>query len=248
MQVVEYCLDHFRPFNYFFVNSLCLSNQQGEFMFNEIKPFLNITQLLVLMAYLCFLINFNHKNSVQRVLLCILSLSFVVEILCLYLLGIKEDKIVNIVYSLNAIFHQSLWLLLMSKIFRKNYFFEIIILSFFLFGIINLLFLQGLSKFNHYTFIIGALLYLVIFILESFYQLGKENFSFFQSEKYILLFAPVIFFFGLSILLSFNSRILYTTKVLGSHVLYDVIGYFLNLVYYSFIIIYCFKQKRIRND
>ncbi len=120
------------------------------------------------------------------------------------------------------------------------------IIIFLSFSLGNFLFIEG-SKLNYLTFILGALIYLMLFIFESFSQLKNENLSFFKSTTYFLLFAPVLFFLGFSFLFGFRNFDLRNTIVFGKTDLYTFICYFVNLVYYTFINSYIYKERKL-ND
>ncbi len=218
-------------------------------MHHTIMPYLKLTQLFLIIAYCYLLVSYYPRKKKDKILMSILTFSIIIEIavftLCVY--G-NNEVAVSILYSSNAILHNSLWLFMMVHVLDKPYVYKMIIPFYVVFGIVNLFFFQGFSKFNHYTFILGALLYLILFINESFYLLKKENLTFFQSNDYLLLFAPIVFFLGYSLISGFNNQELSKTEVLGTMSLYDLVGYFINLIYYSIIIIYISKEKKHRND
>ncbi|HLA56560.1 MAG TPA: hypothetical protein VK623_10690 [Flavobacterium sp.] len=120
------------------------------------------------------------------------------------------------------------------------------LIVFLAFSIINLLMFEGFSRFNFYTFIIGALLYIVLFIQDSFYRLKHEDFAFFQSNNYLLLFAPILLFLGLSFVFGFKSHSLNSTVIFGNVKLYGFIVCFVNIVYYVLINIYVNREKKMK--
>lgn len=153
----------------------------------------------------------------------------------------------DLVYSISIIIHISLWLIIISKQVLNKKVASIFLATFLLFSSINLFFGEGLVECNFNTFIVGALLYIILFIYESFYQLKKENFTFFKSNNYLLLFCPVIFFFGLSFVFGFKSKELAETIVFNKMALYDFIIYFVNIIYYTLINIYIYREKRLKH-
>lgn len=217
-------------------------------MIDEIKPYLNFTQLLLTVSFVFFVLCLKKQHSIQKILFLLLALSLVMEVSNCFLLAYKNRDVVALNYSLFALIFNSIWLVLLKKVVLKNYYIKIIIPIYVFFGIANMFFYEGLTHFNHYNFIVGAFIYLFIFIYESFRQIKKENLLFFQTNNYLLLFAPVILMLGLSILVSFNNRTLNATIVFAGRTLYDIIGYFINLVYYSLLILYCYKEKNIKYD
>ncbi|MFP9100393.1 hypothetical protein ACLI09_15185 [Flavobacterium sp. RHBU_24] len=113
-----------------------------------------------------------------------------------------------------------------------------------LFAVVTNLFQSSLLyDFNNYLMVVGAFIYLVLFITESFYELQKENFPFFSSNVFILLFSPILLFLGLGIGFGFNSSKLLDTKVFGVD-LYDFISHFTSIFYYSLINLYIYREKR----
>lgn len=183
----------------------------------------------------------NLKKKDNIILLSILGVSLGTEIFSAIL------KNFNLVYSISFILHHGLWLfLLIRKIMVKKA--VIIILStFFTVGITNLFFFEGLYEVNNYTFVIGAFIYIVIFIYESFNQLKKENFSFFISNRYLLIFSPILFFFGFSFMFAFKNQLLLYVLVIGNLGLYHFIGFFVNLAYYSLVNSYIYKDKKLKD-
>lgn len=217
-----------------------------EIMIKTILPFMNFTQLLVIISFFVVLLTYNRNNKLHRILLAILSISLINEIVCFIFLYKKSD--ISLVYTINTFLHHSLWLFLLFSTTKRRMLFRIVLPIFLTYGIVNLLSIEGHQKFNYYTFIFGAFLYLIFFIWESFYRLKKEDFSFFLSNNYLLLFAPVLFFFGLSVIFGFKSRELSETVIFGDTKLYTVIGYFVNIVYYGLINLYMYREKSTKHE
>lgn len=207
---------------------------------------MNFTQLLVLITFFVVLITYNPQKKQHRILLSILFISLANEIICFIFLFKKAD--ISLVYTVNTLIHHCLWLLLLFRTTNRRLLFNIVASVYITYAVVNLTSFEGHSKFNYNTFIFGAFLYLVFFIWESFYRLKQEDFSFFLANNYLLLFAPVLFFFGLSIIFGFKSRELSETVIFGNTRLYTVIGYFVNIVYYGLINLYMYREKTLRND
>lgn len=207
---------------------------------------MNFTQLLVLLSFLVVLITYDRKNKLHRILLFILFVSLINEIVCLLFLYKKAN--ISLIYTINTLFHHPLWLFLLFQITQRKMLGRIVLAIFFTYGLVNLISFEGCHKFNYNTFIVGAFLYLIFFIWESFYRLKKEDFGFFLSNNYLLLFAPVLFFFGLSVIFGFKSRELSETVIFGDTKLYTVIGYFINVVYYGLIILYMYREKTSKHE
>lgn len=178
-------------------------------------------------------------------MLVILSTSLFTEITAMFFLS--NHKGINTLYSLSYIIHHSFWIVLIGDFLTTRKIKPIAIIIFLTFSLGNLLFIEG-PKLNYLTFIAGALIYLVLFIFESFTQLKNENLSFFKSNTYLLLFAPVLFFLGFSFLFGFRNFDLRNTIVFGKTDLYTFICYFVNIIYYSLINLYIYKEQKLKND
>lgn len=213
-------------------------------MIKSLLPFMNFTQLLVLLTFFVVLITYNRHNKLHCILLAILSISMINEIICFIFLYNKAN--IGLVYTINTLFHHSLWFFLLFKATNRLMLFKIVLAVYLTYGLVNLISFEGFEKFNYNTFIFGAFAYLIFFIWESFYRLKKEDFAFFLANDYLLLFSPVLFFFGLSIVFGFKSRELSNTVVFGNVTLYTFMGYFVNIVYYGLINFYMYREKKLK--
>ncbi len=206
----------------------------------NIFPYLNWTQLFVLLTFV-WAIAFLPRTLKNRIVLAILFICFTNELLSLLFLLWKLDN--GLLFSVNLIIHNSLWLwLILRKRHRK-----FVIAAYFILAMTNLFFIEGLDNFNYNTFIIGAFLYIASYLALIFSNLSQEDFSFFQSNDFLLLSAPVLFFFGLSFIFAFKSYEISATIVFGSVNLYLLIGFFINLAYYALICLYILKEHRHAN-
>ena len=145
-------------------------------------------------------------------------------------------------YNFSFIIHNSFWLKILLKddlSYQKK-----IIGSYIVFSVIMYGFIDPTNFFNKIIMIVGALLYLIIFIILSSKNLNFERIDFFKSNHFILISSPIIFFFGLSILFGFNSKKLFDTIVFGRTNLYNFIIIFVNIIYYSLLNIYIIKEKK----
>lgn len=212
-----------------------------EFIYQFSKPL----KILVLLTLLFALSSLKWKNTTHRFLLVILLVCFFMELTNSILLFYSKSIVLE--STIGAILHHGLWLWLLARnaVFQKTAF--LLLYAFLLFAIASLLFIDGTQKFNYYTFVVGAFLYIIIFIYESSYRLRKESFDFFLSNTYILLTAPVLFFFGMSFMFGFNSKSVTSFLLFGHIKLYTFITYFVNIVYYSLINIYIYREKKLKN-
>lgn len=209
-------------------------------MLNQILPHLNWTQLFVLFssALALLLLPRSRKN---RLVLSVLFICFTNELLSLLFLIWKINN--GFLFTINLLIHNILWIWLLLKGRYRKW----VTAAYLAFAIINLFFLEGTENFNYNTFIIGAFLYIVAYLVLNFSHLRQEDFTFFESNDFIVLSAPVLFFFGLSFIFAFRSDELSASIVFGSVNLYTLIGFFINLVYYTLICLYILKEHRHAN-
>ncbi|MBS7785778.1 hypothetical protein KIH23_00585 [Flavobacterium sp. CYK-55] len=120
---------------------------------------------------------------------------------------------------------------------------KIILSSFITFGIVNLFFIEK-TGLNNLTFIVGALIYISLFLYFSYHQLNQENLSYFTKNEYLLLFIPIIFFFGYSFMFGFRNSDIIHVIIYKNIDLYIFVGYFGNIVYYSLANLYIYKERK----
>ena len=147
--------------------------------------------------------------------------------------------------NLYILFHNFTWFYIIRKkkdilLFKDFYFFLLVIIS--LLTFINT---SIFNEFNYYNFIFGALAYTFIFIIESYKNLKNSSLIFFTSNNFILLFAPILFFLGMSFLLGFKSKSINSILVFGDLTFYMLINYSVNIIYYTLINIYIYKERKL---
>ncbi len=208
----------------------------------HIFTYINPLKLIVLATFIFAWTTLDRSIKEHRFLLAILGLCLATELInsVLILLG----RPFYAVLSVSSIVHIILWLTLLRKIGDLKTITVLAIGVFITFGVINFFLFEGMHFFNYMTFVVGALLYIVLFIVESFRQLSLENFNFFNSNSYLLVLSPLIFFFGLSIMFGFRSYDLTSTRIFGGFKLWDCAIYFVNIFYYSLVNIYIYREKR----
>lgn len=212
------------------------------FQFLKIVNPIQIYIFVCLLVAVCF---YDRKNKAAIYLFAILLSNFVAEVLSI--LFQLADKPIAGLMSITSFTHNSIWLLFLINAVKPRHIYKFLFAGFVVFAMVNFSFFEGLNTFNSKTFILGALLYLVIFIYESFYELQQEAFSFFLSNRFVLLCAPLLFFIGLSFVLGFKDRKLGNTILFGHIYLYQFIAYFVNVIYYSVVIAYIYREKKIRH-
>lgn len=214
-------------------------------MIDFVYHFLTPLKIIVLLTLLSGLLFLDRKKQIHRHLLTILWVCFLTEAINSIL--IVNKKTIGLFVSISIIIHHGLWIWMLAKnAAQKNAAF-LLLGCFLLFGLINISFFEGTKEFNDYTFVFGAFIYIIIFIYESFCKLRLENFDFFTSNTFILLTAPVLFFFGYSFMFAFNSKNVTSFLLFGQLKLYTFISYFVNIVYYSLINLYIYREKKLKH-
>lgn len=201
-----------------------------------------IIKFIVLLTFLHAIFRLKTKKRINKYLFYIVGISAVVEIINTYL------QVKGFSYSIFSTFRvvliTILWFRILQMIIKTKRLIIATMVVFCLFAMFNFLFMEGPLQFNYYTLLAGAFLYSVFFIFESFFQLKRENFYFFQSNKYILIFSPIIFFLGLSILFLFKSNSLITGSFFNNIKWYTYIHSLVNVVFYLSLNYYILKEKR----
>lgn len=214
-------------------------------MIDFVYHFLTPLKIIVLLTLLSGLLFLDRKKQIHRHLLTILWVCFLTEAINSIL--IVNKKTIGLFVSISIIIHHGLWIWMLAKnAAQKNAAF-LLLGCFLLFGLINISFFEGTKEFNDYTFVFGAFIYIIIFIYESFCKLRLENFDFFTSNTFILLTVPVLFFFGYSFMFAFNSKNVTSFLLFGQLKLYTFISYFVNIVYYSLINLYIYREKKLKH-
>ncbi len=201
-----------------------------------------ISKLLVLLTFFHALLRLKTKKRINQYLFYILGISVLAELSNIYL------KFNNLSYdtfiTFRVVISTILWFRILYMIFKAKKLIVATIIAFSLFAFVNLLFMEGPLQFNYYTLIFGAFLYILFFVFESFNQLKRDNFYFFQSNKYILIVSPLIFFFGLSLLFFFKSYYLVSNTIIQNVKLFTYFNIIVNIIFYASLNYYILKEKR----
>ena len=202
-------------------------------------------KILVVITFLFAVFSLSRRNSVHKYLILILLVCSLTEVVNSII--IFNNKSIVFSSTIGMILHHILWLIILEKKIYFKTVFYVLLISFIVFAAVNLFFIYGINRFNSYTFVIGAFIYILIFIYESFYKLKHENFSYFFSNSYLLIFSPVLLFLGLSFYFGFKDSALGEINVLSSIKLYDMIAYFANIIYYTLINIYIYRERKLKH-
>lgn len=186
------------------------------------------------------------KSSISYLLTAIIFTCTLTEIITFVFQ--KYNYNFGLVYTISIIIHNLLWIYILLTCIKRTTLYAPIFFSYILFAIVNVVFIDGYLEFNIYTFVLGAILYLVLFIFENVKQLKAENFSLFISQESLLLYAPLSLFITISAVMGFQDIKLADTKIVGEITLYTLINTFGNLIYYTLINIYIYKTKGVQNE
>ncbi|WP_162127735.1 hypothetical protein [Flavobacterium phycosphaerae] len=194
-------------------------------------------KILVLLTFILGLLYLNKQNTRHKVLLCVLFVSVVTE------MGGAILTNLSLLYSIAFIVHNTLWLSMLF-LFKNTRFLKKIIIAYVVFCVFYFLYKEVDTPLNTDNFIIGAFIYLFTFLTLSFKELKAENIVFFQSNRYLLLCSPLIFFFGYSIMFGFGDHVLTGEVLFRDTLLYDFVSYLSNIIYYLLILLYIYTEKR----
>lgn len=190
--------------------------------------------LLTLVHYLFF----NKNKELLVVLVLGAANSIVSTVFKCYDISIAFNSYLYI------LFHTLVWLYVIKREMQSKKFATIGIVVFFIFSVYLLLIAESIIKVDSpLLFIVGALFYLIFFLFLSFKQLRNENLAFFTNNNFILLFSPILFFIGFSFVFAFKNRNLNETILWEDISLYNLISYFINIIYYSLINLYIYKER-----
>jgi len=202
----------------------------------------NYVKLYILLSFIWCSVFYVKKRENQYVIAV-----FLLSVVCEVITTIFKEQVLIRHGNVNVyfIFNSVLWFLVFYEVghIKKRVIWTIV--GYLIFSFINLGFIE--KGLNYNLLIVGSLLYLILFVIESIVQLKEENLSFFQSNKYLLLFCPVLFFLALNFVLDFKSVYISKTKIFWDVTLYELINYPANIIYYSLMNIYMFKEKRNKN-
>lgn len=211
-----------------------------EYIFSSLNP-VNVFILITMLHFL------STTGLVKKdfFLLLILTISLSNETLLIY----NQQRPINIelCISLYIIFNAFFWFCILQKQLTYDKIFRYC-MAFYLAFSLYIVFFEGRLKINKITFVLGAFIYLAFVFFESFYQLKKENLSFFDSNRFIIIIAPVVFFFGFSLMFGFIKKEIRSTIVYHNINLYTFVSYYTNIIYYTIINIYIFKERKLRNE
>lgn len=209
-------------------------------IFNYINPI----KLIVLFTFIYCCLFLKKTTIINKCLFSLLLLALVTEVIN-SISSFYNFKL-GFISNFYVILHHSIWIIILRFHFKLT-FINLIIITFISISILDIIINKGLFKFNYQTFVLGSLCYLILFIYESAIQLKKENLSFFQTNKFLLICAPLLFFIGLSFMFGFKSKELTSTYLFMDIKLYSFISFLVNIIYYTLINLYIYKERKLQN-
>lgn len=207
-----------------------------------IENFFNVitlTTILTIATFLVAIVLF-RKSKFYLLVTAIIIINLFSEILGLTAVITQKFTVIPF-YNLNFLLQPALWLVLLGSVFENQGKSYTLAAIFFVFGIVNLLFLEK-SDLNDKTFVLGSFFYIAFYIWNHFQHLKQENLNYFKSNDFLIVSTPLAFFFGISILLSFGDSGLRSVK-LFNRTLYTIIQFLSNFIFYSLFIIYLIKSR-----
>jgi hypothetical protein len=188
---------------------------------------------------LVFYVVCKNKNKALGLLLLISVLNILITDIGDYL-NQETSLSVNLYVFLNSL----IMLVSIKKIGHYKTLNTGIIASFIVFNIISYCYINICMEFNCDAFVFGALSYITAFIIENYFRLEKEELAFFQSNNFLFLSAPILFFLGMSFLFCFKSHTINSIKVYRNVSLFTFTTYFVNTIFYGILLLYIYKEKK----
>lgn len=206
---------------------------------------INPIRIYVILTFVMVLLFYERKNRKHQLLLAAVGLATVNELLTV------AFRLYGLPYSFSTsvyvVFHTVLWFLIFIRVSSMATSIRSAMMVYIGFTLYNFCFLDGIRTFNSYTFIVGALLYVILFIADSVRELNRENLDYFSSPNYILIAAPVLFFTCFSFSFGFKTTLYDNVVLFDDFTVWNCISYFANITYYTMINIYLYRNKKYKN-
>ncbi len=212
-----------------------------------------ILSVFILLIVIYALVKGVNHNLLALILIVTGVNVLLTEVLIGYKMSFKLNT--NLYFILNSI----LWIQIIIQYFSRK---SAYIINFCL-GVFIIYSLYQNSIVNNVLysyFVVTSILYIFLFFLLSIRSLKEENITFFQSLDFTLIFAPILFFLGMSFIFGFESTIFSKTYIFKGVkddslkcpnafnfkclTVYEIIAIIVNIVYYSLIGYFAFKSKR----
>jgi hypothetical protein len=207
----------------------------------EIVPHINLINVTVLLTFIYALFNLNRNVKVNVYLLIIL-LSGLLSEMSIIILKNFNTKTTYVHFIVNFFFH-TFWLLILNIYATKKKLLLYLTYFYILFFIVNFIIIYNSNIYNFNSFVLGSIIYTLFFIKENYRQMKAESIEFFINDSYLLIFSPLMFMLGLSLILSFAKAEILRAEIFWGITLYKLFVNLACLVYYSLINIYVYRQK-----
>lgn len=206
----------------------------------EILSFFSPIRIYVVLTFIVVAICYDKHRTTDLRLFQLMALTVFYEVVAHALKFMELPR--HYSGTIFTIIHVFLWLNILHGISEKKKVIKIASKVYLGSSFISLILLDSSDLFR-YCFILGSLLYMVIFILDSSRELKLERLTYFTSENYLLIVAPLAYFIGFSLIFAFKERQIGEVKLTSFCTLYDFISYFVNIIYYSLINLYIYKRN-----
>ncbi|WP_353088821.1 hypothetical protein [Flavobacterium sp.] len=189
------------------------------------------------------------KRKTNRVFYSIITYYTLTEVITVTLkLTIPEKNqrlfLNSINYELSFVITFLLWFFLLEQNGVNKKIMRFVYLFFLSFVLVDFLAIQKDNDLKTYIFCMGSFLYLIIFFILSFNKLKNEDFNFLLDNDFRLLCAPILMFFGLSLLFSFVNSEIGEIIIISNYNLYSIITDYINIVSYSIFLWYVYIEYR----
>jgi hypothetical protein len=217
-------------------------------MLNQFISETNWTTYVVIFTLCNAMVKCDSSKIHHRLLICILYTSFVAEIAVPLIEMRHPDNYPNgfgygLLYMLVFPIHQVLWLWLLLRKSGNTKFLKVLVPACIIFTTANIITNQDQA--TYYSFVAGTFLYIIMFSIITYKELSMENLAFFLSNDFMVLFTPVFSFIGLSLMLAFGETALFKTPIINKMPLYLVIVNYVNIIYYTGLNLYIFREKKV---
>ncbi len=209
-----------------------------DFLLKEI----NLINITVLLTLIYALLNLDYRIKVNLFLLFILFTGLLSEISYIILNGYNLKT--TYAHMVNTFLFHSIWLFILKEYVTKKEILLYLTWLFVIFSLVNFVIIVVTGKYNFYSFVLGSIIYTVFFIKENYRQMKAEALQFFISDFYLLIFSPLLFMLGLSLILSFAKAEIVRAEMFWGITLYKLFVNLACLVYYSLINIYIYRQRK----
>lgn len=202
-----------------------------------------------LFVFICASFFLPLKNKTNKIFYFILTYYTITELITVVLKIVitDDDYRLNINYKnyeLSFIITFLLWFFLLEHNGVSKKLMRFVYLFFLSFVVIDFLAIQKDHDLKTYIFCMGSFLYLITFFIFSFNKLKNEDFKFLFNNDFRLLSAPILMFFGLSLIFSFVNSEIGEIKIISTYNLYSIITNYINFVSYSIFIWYIYIEYR----